>query len=204
MTPRGTTSRPHDPELADEQYQAPFTNHIPQMRGQCGDSHHASSFVDAGSLRSTSLFDERELQEAEQWASQSMKSHTDMVGKSVRKRRDSQVGSYEDPNTIFDGPSAEFVPSSVTSMHHNMARPSLHPHSRKRNQHSHSRISRSGRASSSMQSHSRASRDHSPSSVHTLDSHGNSSISYRKRAYPRRAYRASEDGQVRLCLDPPV
>lgn len=194
MTTRGTTSRPHDPELADEQYQAPFTNHIPEVRGQSEENHRASSFVDAGSVRSTSLFGEQELQEAEQWASQSMKSRTDMIGRSVKKRRDSQVGSYEDPNTIFDGPSAEFVPSSVTSMHHNMARPSLHPHSRRRSQRFHSRISRSGRASSSIQSHSRESRDHSPSSVHTLDSHGNSSISYRKRAYPRRAYRVSEDG----------
>ena len=117
MTTRGTTSRPHDPELADEQYQAPFTNHIPEVRGQSEENHHASSFVDAGSVRSTSLFGEQELQEAEQWASQSMKSRTDMIGRSVKKRRDSQVGSYEDPNTIFDGPSAEFVPSSVTSMH---------------------------------------------------------------------------------------
>ena len=50
MTTRGTTSRPHDPELADEEYQAPFSNHIPEVRGQSEDSHHASSFVDAGLL----------------------------------------------------------------------------------------------------------------------------------------------------------
>lgn len=194
MTSHGTISRPNIPELAEEQYQAPFSNHILGIERQSDDTHHASSFVDAGSLHSTSFFDEQELQEAEQWASQSMKNSTDLSGRPIRKRRDSQVGSYEDRNTIFDGPSAEFVPSSVTSMHHTMSRPSLHPHSSRRNQRSRSHLSRSGRGSGSVQSHSRASRNHSPSSVHTLDSHANSTISYRKRAYPRRAYRVNEDG----------
>lgn len=36
-----------------------------------------------------------------------------------RRRRDSQVGSYDDMASIFDGPSAGAVPSSVSSMHHN-------------------------------------------------------------------------------------
>ncbi|CAD6973738.1 unnamed protein product [Tilletia controversa] len=43
-----------------------------------------------------------------------------------RSRRDSQVGSYDDQSgSIFDGPSAGAVPSSVSSMRHFLSRPEL-------------------------------------------------------------------------------
>lgn len=199
MPSEGASRRANAPLLADEQYQAPFSRSIPRQETHSeqedgnGIAQARSSFVDSDSVHSTSFFDKQELQEAEHWMQQASRKS----GQRMR-RRDSQIGSYEDPNTVFDGPAAEFVPSSVSSMHHAMARPSLNPRSRhRRHTHQHqrqgSRASRSGRASSSAQSRGRGSRDHSPSSTHTLESHNNSVISYRKRAYPRRAYRASED-----------
>lgn len=188
MAGNGTSSRAETQELVDEQDQRPCSRPISAMDNM---QRRDSTMTDASSAHSASFFDEREIREAEQWVQQSRSSENARPG---RKRRDSQLGSYDDHNNIFDGPSAEFVPSSVSSMHHNMARPSLHYHSHQSRRRSYSYSSRRGRASSSVHSHSHVSRDHSPTSTHTLESHPASVISYKKRAYPRRAYRASEDG----------
>ncbi|KDN36320.1 hypothetical protein K437DRAFT_276836 [Tilletiaria anomala UBC 951] len=51
----------------------------------------------------------------------------DSAGISImgKKRRDSQVGSYDGGGSIFDGPSAGAIPSSMSSMRRTYARPEL-------------------------------------------------------------------------------
>lgn len=186
------------PDLADEQYQAPFS--MAPIRAQ--DEHGDTGSVFAPSSVASSFFDERELREAEAWVREGHRPGEDDEEEAYvstqpkgRRRRDSQVGSYDDHNTIFDGPSAEFVPSSVTSMHHVMSRPSFQSYSKRRHHH-HTRASRSGRAGSSVRSRGLSSRDHSPSSQHTHESgvsHAASVISYRKRDFPGMRHRGSED-----------
>ena len=120
MAGNGTSSRAETQELVDEQDQRPCSRPISAIDNM---QRRDSTMTDASSAHSASFFDEREIREAEQWVQQSRSSEN---ARPWRKRRDSQLGSYDDHNNIFDGPSAEFVPSSVSSMHHNMARPSLH------------------------------------------------------------------------------
>lgn len=157
-------------ELAEAQYQAPFA-----MPRRARASSAASS---------TSFFDERELQEAQEWAS----SQERPAGVPMRRRRrDSQVGSYDDHSAIFDGPAAEGVPSSVSSMHHVMARPSFQTYSRRQ------RRGR-GRRRRDSAAHSR---EPSPTSERTGSnaSHTASAISYRKRAYRPRDEAQGEPAQ---------
>jgi len=180
----GTSRNPM--ELADEQYQAPFTNGLSRKNSDAQVSLAPSSV-------SSSFFDEHELRDAEAYMHETAQDNevSDTPVRS-RRRRDSQVGSYDDPNTIFDGPSAEFVPSSVSSMHHYMARPSYPSYSRSKRRHSLSRTSRSRLRGTSAHSYSR---DPSPSSANTHESGlslPSSVISYRKRSYPRHLARRSE------------
>ncbi|WFD25838.1 hypothetical protein MNAN1_000805 [Malassezia nana] len=187
------TQRQPSMELADEQYQAPFTREI-------GRKHSDAQVSLAPSSVSSSFFDENELHDAEVYLREAEQSDDADAGPvRMRKRRDSQVGSYDDHNTIFDGPSAEFVPSSVSSMHHYMARPSFSSYSRNKRRYSHSRMSRRHMPGAS--SYGRSSRDLSPSSAHTHESgrsRPSSVISYRKRAYPRtmahRTAHATQEG----------
>ncbi|WFD22739.1 hypothetical protein MEQU1_001415 [Malassezia equina] len=185
----GGTSREPPMELADEQYQAPFTNKMSRANSDAQVSLAPSSV-------SSSFFDEQELRDAEAYLHEAAQdSDHDAAPVSTRRRRHSQIGSYDDRNTIFDGPAAEFVPSSVSSMHHFMARPSFPSYSRSKRRHSLSRISRGRLSGTSAPSHGRLSRDPSPSSAHTHESGLSppaSVISYRKRTYPRPMTRRSE------------
>ncbi|WFD35064.1 hypothetical protein MCUN1_001912 [Malassezia cuniculi] len=165
-------------ELADEQYQAPFALGNAREQEPNGEAEFTPSSV------SSSFFGDEELKAAQEWARESQRSSASPAGipQRRRRRRDSQVGSYEDANSVFDGPAAEFVPSSVSSMHHVMSRPSFSEYSeRRRRQRTHMRSdSRSGRASQASFGHS--SRDVSPHSERG-SSRPASIISYRKRNY---------------------
>jgi len=188
-------SRERPMELAEEQYQAPFTDRLSRTNSDAQVSVTSSSV-------SSSFFDEHERRDAEAYLHEAaQEGDVDNAPVRTRRRRDSQVGSYDDTNTIFDGPSAEFVPSSVSSMHHYMARPSFPSYSRSKRRQSLSRTSRSRLPGSSVHSYGRSSRNPSPSSAHTHESGRSppsSVISYRKRTYPRAMVRphdqAGQDG----------
>ena len=171
---RGSSAQPF--ELADEQYQAPFA------LGNARAYERSDEQEQAPSSMSSSFFDESELKAAQEWARDENKRS---AHSRRRRRRESQVGSYEDPNSIFDGPAAEFVPSSVSSMRHVMARPSFSEYSERRRRHrSHMHDdSRSGRGSQF--SFGRSSRDASPHSER--GSRPASIISYRKRTFGKSA-----------------
>ncbi|WFD03856.1 hypothetical protein MOBT1_002552 [Malassezia obtusa] len=143
-------------EVADAKYQAPFAMPRPP--------HPRRS----STASSASFFDDREIREAQDWQNALADAPSDAVPVR-RRRRDSQVGSYDEQNAIFDGPAAEFVPSSVSSMHHVMSRPSFATYSRRRRR----RASHADAAPGGSEM-SRSSASHTPSA-----------ISYRKRAYPR-------------------
>ncbi|KAK0551268.1 hypothetical protein OC846_001097 [Tilletia horrida] len=135
-------------DRAADEFQAPFTlpskgssktNNIPQNGRQ----------DDEDRVPMSPYFDPSESREAYEWA----KSHHEELpqddnfaldlasedgeqgvdidsAKAVpiksRGRRDSQVGSYDDASgSIFDGPTAGAVPSSVSSMRHVLSRPEL-------------------------------------------------------------------------------
>lgn len=150
-------------EVADAAYQAPFAMPRPRRPRT------------ASTASTASFFDDRELKEAQDWQSRHAgDAPPATAGAGRRRRRDSQVGSYDDHNTIFDGPTAEFVPSSVSSMHHVMSRPSFQTYSRRR---------RRRRASMADGAYDPGSvSDATPSNA----SHTASVISYRKRHYHRR------------------
>lgn len=172
-------------ELAEEQYQAPFglAPREPSAEGEQRAYSHSPS---------SSFFDEAELREAQAYVQGGDSHQASGMPARRRKRRDSQVGSYEDVNSIYDGPVAESVPSSVSNMHHVMSRPSFHAYdeSRRRRRASQRRGRMGSRRSSS---HTRGSRDPSPVSdrTHAESSQAPSSISYRKRSIPRAR---SQDG----------
>lgn len=192
-------ARERDGDLADERYQAPFSRAAVAIDSSKETEDAADNGVLAPSSVASSYFDEKELRDARAWVREGCTPDTSSEVPPEpeyfsRPRRDSQVGGYDDRDTIFDGPSAEFVPSSVSSMHHAMSRPSFQSYMRR--QRSSTSGHRRGRASSSVRSHSVASRDASPSSMRTESgvSHPASVISYRKRDY-RRGYRGSGEGE---------
>ena len=174
---RGAAAQPF--ELADEQYQAPFAFGNSQLHYQNSESDHTPSSV------SSSYFDDAELRTAQEWARQEgqLSSSTPAAIQNRRRRRDSQYGSYEDPNSVFDGPVAEFVPSSVSSMHRVMARPSFSEYSERRRRHQ-CGGSRSRRASGI--SFAQSFRDLSPERGSSRPA---SIISFRKHSYGRDGHR---------------
>lgn len=109
-------------QVAEDQYQAPFQ--LPSKK-QANDTADDTAF-DSGSppIPSSPYFDEQESREAIEWARSQQAAaiddlpeageHAGGVGISTRRRRDSQVGSYDEHGSIFDGPTAGAVPSSVS------------------------------------------------------------------------------------------
>ncbi|KAK0529884.1 hypothetical protein OC834_003507 [Tilletia horrida] len=140
---------PHD--RAPDEYQAPFT--LPPRGKEASTSYRDDARDDRDDIPvpASPYFDPSESQEAYEWARarRSVKDFSltdehavelgseDGIGPSGataipfdqsrrRPRRDSQVGSYDDASgSIFDGPTAGAVPSSVSSMHHVLSRPEL-------------------------------------------------------------------------------
>lgn len=123
-----TTSRRREPEAAPDKYQAPFappSKPIAQAHAQ-DDGH------DLAAMPSSPFFDEQEHAEALQWAQfheadveDTFSSEAMAIAGGNRRRRDSQLSSYGDLGSVFDGPTADVVPSSVSSMRHTMTRPEL-------------------------------------------------------------------------------
>jgi len=112
-------------EIASSEYQAPFSLH-PSAEIQIQDQDQAEPSQQDEFTPSSPYFDEQESKEALAWATgrnQEEAVDTDdaedglphgAVSIGGRQRRDSQVGSYDDQGSIFDGPSAGAVPSSVS------------------------------------------------------------------------------------------
>jgi cation-transporting ATPase 13A2 len=113
-----SSSRNKDIRAADE-YQAP----------SWGRQNPPRVPEDAEEISTSPFFSDKESAEAMRWArSQEVASEETAVDdeplspdeyepggiKIGRKRRDSQVGSYDEHGSIFDGPSAGVVPSSVS------------------------------------------------------------------------------------------
>lgn len=116
---------PPQHDVADDEYQAPFARPVAQQpaAGAEGTADPPPAFP------ASPFFSDKESVEAAQWLQNG--SHLDgdpqdeeeglesnaapvMTGRG-RARRDSQIGNYNDSGSIFDGPSAGAVPSSVTS-----------------------------------------------------------------------------------------
>ncbi|PWN38810.1 hypothetical protein IE81DRAFT_327122 [Ceraceosorus guamensis] len=126
-------------DVAADEYQSPFS--LPPRPPTEPSTQPSSPF-----------FDDAERAEALAWAREhDGDAETNGTGTAAemgisiggRRRRDSQVGSYADDgglsSSIFDGPTAGAVPSSVSSMHHHLSRPEL---SRRASNRSRQRISR--------------------------------------------------------------
>ena len=107
-----SSSRNKDIRAADE-YQAPSWGRQAEVD-------------DAEAISTSPFFTDKESAEAFQWAKsqdaeeavddQPLTPGEDQTGgiRIGRRRRDSQVGSYDEHQSIFDGPSAGVVPSSVS------------------------------------------------------------------------------------------
>ncbi|SOV01783.1 related to YPK9 - vacuolar protein with a possible role in sequestering heavy metals [Ustilago sp. UG-2017a] len=137
-------------EIAGVEYQAPFQ--LPAKKVNLDEDHPANE-ADATESTSSPYFDDQEAREAIEWARSQQEAELDATtsgtaaGGAVdigrRRRRDSQVASYDENASIFDGPGAGAVPSSVSSMRHEMARPEL---GRRASKSSRRRISTEGRS----------------------------------------------------------
>lgn len=122
-------------EVASEEYQAPFSLHptttstqdINPIPSTSASNHQQESFDQDEIVPSSPYFDDQEAREAMAWARgrnaeealeiDGQEQDDDVQGAvsiGARKRRDSQVGSYDDQGSIFDGPSAGAVPSSIS------------------------------------------------------------------------------------------
>lgn len=119
-----TPARDRDIRAADE-YQAPSWGKAIQKQ------HHdnANAAPSTSPVSTSPFFTDKESEEAMKWAKSQQAVNKDEAvddeplnadegdqnGISIgRRRRDSQVGSYDEQGTIFDGPSAGVVPSSVS------------------------------------------------------------------------------------------
>ncbi|SPO29335.1 related to YPK9 - vacuolar protein with a possible role in sequestering heavy metals [Ustilago trichophora] len=145
-TQRGqSSSRSHQFQVAADEYQAPF-----QLPNKLKQAEEAPVEADVAEFASSPYFDDQEAREAFEWAQSQRDADlaaNDESGAGVeigrRRRRDSQVGSYDENASIFDGPGAGAVPSSISSMRHEMARPEL---GRRASRSSRRRISMEGRS----------------------------------------------------------
>lgn len=128
--------RQREPEAAPDEYQAPFA--MPKRNNGSASQPIPSggkqndSQLNEHEMASSPFFDDKEHAEAMAWArsEQAIDEGEDSSSNAVkigngRPRRDSQVSGYGDVGSVFDGPSAGVVPSSVSSMHHAMTRPEL-------------------------------------------------------------------------------
>ncbi len=131
-------------EVAADEYQAPFQ--LPAKKSNTESTQEIDQ-ADAAAFASSPYFDDQEAREAIEWARSQQEGEVDAGAEGVqigrRRRRDSQVGSYDEGGSIFDGPGAGAVPSSVSSMRHEMARPEL---GRRSSRSSRRRISMEGRS----------------------------------------------------------
>ena len=146
-------------EVAADEYQAPFQLPARKSNTESTDDAVGDNEADAQedgtdvtAFASSPYFDDQEAREAFEWAQAQRAAElnedaNDTSGGAVeigrRRRRDSQVGSYDENGSIFDGPGAGAVPSSVSSMRHEMARPEL---GRRASRSSRRRISLEGRS----------------------------------------------------------
>lgn len=155
---QGSKSAQHF-EVAADEYQAPFQ--LPSKKSNPDDAQDASNAAaDVADYASSPYFDDQEAREAFEWAQSQREAGVELDGTNNgstsgaatsnggveigrRRRRDSQVGSYDEGGSIFDGPGAGAVPSSVSSMRHEMARPEL---GRRASQSTRRRISMEGRS----------------------------------------------------------
>ncbi|PWZ03441.1 hypothetical protein BCV70DRAFT_17364 [Testicularia cyperi] len=143
-------------EVAADEYQAPFQMPIkqPAANGTAPNDGQLGAADASPPVPSSPYFDEQEAREAIEWAKSQREAGIDLnadgtssgaagveIGR--RRRRDSQVASYDEQASIFDGPGAGAVPSSVSSMRHEMARPEL---GRRASRSSRRRISLEGRS----------------------------------------------------------
>jgi cation-transporting ATPase 13A2 len=118
-----TPARDRDIRAADE-YQAPSWGKAIQKQQENVDAGLSSS-----PISTSPFFTDKESEEAMKWARSRQAEDTEVAvddepldtdegsqnGIRIgRRRRDSQVGSYDEQGTIFDGPSAGVVPSSVS------------------------------------------------------------------------------------------
>ncbi|SJX65691.1 related to YPK9-vacuolar protein with a possible role in sequestering heavy metals [Sporisorium reilianum f. sp. reilianum] len=137
-------------EVAADEYQAPFQ--LPAKK-IAAEPSQPSQDADLTAFASSPYFDDQEAREAIEWAQSQRDAEIDSSNAANadggveiggrRRRRDSQVGSYDEGGSIFDGPGAGAVPSSVSSMRHEMARPEL---GRRTSRSSRRRISMEGRS----------------------------------------------------------
>ena len=139
--------------MAAEEYQAPFQ--LPAKKAATEPAQDAPvDQADVAAFASSPYFDDQEAREAIEWAQSQQQAELDdstegATGNGTveiggrRRRRDSQVASYDEGGSIFDGPGAGAVPSSVSSMRHEMARPEL---GRRASRSSRRRISMEGRS----------------------------------------------------------
>ncbi|PWN50912.1 hypothetical protein IE53DRAFT_386774, partial [Violaceomyces palustris] len=154
-------------QVAEDQYQAPFQ--LPSRSSQTKDpsqsdpDHSPSNNIP---IPSSPYFDEAESREALEWAASTYSSQQGIQINTTRKRRDSQVGSYDDAASIFDGPTAAVVPSSVSSMRHEITRPELQ-----------SRFSGRSRRRISMENQSTSPRRSRKQSSASITSNGHRSVS---------------------------
>ncbi|PWN25160.1 hypothetical protein BDZ90DRAFT_281756 [Jaminaea rosea] len=145
--PSPSSKQRRQPEAAPDEYQAPFT--LPSRKANGGAA--AASGGHEGEMASSPFFDDAERAEAMAWANSSEavddreEENAGGVAIKRRERRDSQVASYGDVGSVFDGPTAGAVPSSVSSMRHTMTRPEL---GRKASSRARRRISRDGHSRS--------------------------------------------------------
>ncbi len=154
---RGQSSKSQQPfEVAGDEYQAPFQMPNKKANNEANNENEEDGIneADATAFASSPYFDDQEAKEAFEWAQSQQEAGIDgessgnaangtgvEIGR--RRRRDSQVGSYDEGGSIFDGPGAGAVPSSVSSMRHEMARPEL---GRRSSRTSRRRISMEGRS----------------------------------------------------------
>lgn len=162
-------------EVAADEYQAPFQ--LPPKKLESEPTQQES--VDGSSLvdfAPSPYFDDQEAREAIEWAQSQQQAELDASNDATaaggveigsRRRRDSQVGSYDEGGSIFDGPGAGAVPSSVSSMRHEMARPEL---GRRTSRSSRRRISMEGRSPRRTRKLSSASAQSDQSEAITLSS----------------------------------
>ncbi|CAO1631581.1 unnamed protein product [Sympodiomycopsis kandeliae] len=137
-------------QAAPDEYQAPFTLPSKNKVDIPNNGRNNPAQGDDEDMASSPFFDDKEHAEALAWArSQQQGGGQGSSGVEAveigtaqsRRRRDSQVSGYGQAGSVFDGPSAGAVPSSVSSMHHAMTRPEL---GRKASAKSRRRISREG------------------------------------------------------------
>ncbi len=140
--PSGPDKQPRRPhQEAEDRYQAPFSRaqqSPAKAKARAEDPLSEPELEEEpapgqDALTSSSpYFDDKEAREAMAYIQEQQQKRQDgndagqgSITIQTRPRRDSQVGDYEGGGSIFDGPSAGAIPSSMSSMRHMHARPGL-------------------------------------------------------------------------------